>query len=249
MVDDATLAQLSNNGMTQTLLSPTTLQHSGGAVGAVTIDEAGIGGRAVNAAVTDADVLSLVNTVVVKGRSAGLALRLNTLAAVLAGGNFDGSATPLILPQSNRWTPDLAGLQVLTGLLQTMESGGILTAGSLPAIAGSARVAATVAYPDAAQQDELDPGYLAAVGRDLTWLAGVKDSLARTKGDLTLDPGDLLDPLATAMASTMSAGFRTESRTGRSIREPPRRRSGRCGTSSRSRRERRTRWPPPRRPS
>ena len=217
VVDDATLALLSTDGMTQALLSPSTLQHSGGAVGAVTIDETGNSGRAVNAAVADADALSLVDSVIAKGRSAGLAVRLNTLAAVLVGGNFAGSATPLILAQSNRWTPNAAGLQVLTGLLGTLESGGILTAGSLPAIAGSAKLSATVAYPDAARAQELDPGYLAAVGRDLTWLDGVKGSLTKTKGDLNPDPAELLDPLTTAMAVTMSAGLRTEGRTGRSI--------------------------------
>ncbi|QNK82201.1 DUF6049 family protein [Nakamurella sp. PAMC28650] len=217
VVDDATLAALSNNGLTQALLSPRSLQHAGGAIGAVTIDEARNGGHAVNAVVTDADVLSMVNTVVGKGRSAGLAVRLDALAAVLAGGNFDGSATPLILTQSHRWTPDVAGLQVLTGLLRAMESGGVLAGVPLPAIAGVAKLASTVTYPDDARQHELDADYLASVGRDLGLLAGVRDSVAKTKGTLTLDPADVLDPLSTAMALTMSTGFRTNDRTGRSI--------------------------------
>ena len=46
-VNDATLAFLSAQGMSQALLSPTSLKHQGGAVGSVTVDETADSGRQV----------------------------------------------------------------------------------------------------------------------------------------------------------------------------------------------------------
>jgi hypothetical protein len=216
-LDDATLAFLSSHGMTRALLSPLTMRHAGGAVGAVTIDESANSGRSVKAAVTDADVLPQIFDLIKRGAGAGAASRVNNLAAVLAGGSFDGTGTPLIIAPDKRWTADTAGLGLLSSLLRTLQTGGVLSGSSLTGIADQARTSATIDYPASAQDAELNPAYLADVLQTTNWINGVRSSLTRAAGDLSPVPADILGPLAAGMTSLGSAGLRTNNRVGRSI--------------------------------
>ena len=216
-VNDATLAFLSAQGMSQALLSPNSLKHQGGAVGSVTVDETADSGRQVTAAVTDAQVLPQVFDLIKRGNSAGAAVRVNKLAAVLTAGSIDGTGTPLVIAPDKRWSANTAGLRLLSGLLRTLQSGGVFDGLPLSAIAAGAQVPAVVTYPAAAQQAELDPGYLADVLRTTGWIAGMRSSLAKSAGDRAADPADILTPLSAAMTSLGSAALRTNNRFGRSI--------------------------------
>ena len=216
-LDDATLAFLSNHGMNTALLSPATLRHTGGAVGAVAVDESALSGRPVQAAVTDAAVLPEVFDLIKRGAAAGAATRVNNLAAVLAGGSFDGTGTPLIVAPDKRWTANTAGLGLLSRLLRTMQIGGVVSGSSLNGIAAKAQTSATVDYPADAQEAELNPAYLADVSQTTSWISGVRSSLTRAIGDRTPVPADILGPLALGMTSLGSAGLRTNNRVGRSI--------------------------------
>ncbi len=216
-INDATLAFLSAHGMAKSLLSPSSIAHAAGAVGSVIVDETANKGSVVRAAVTDADLLAQVNDLIAKGNAVGLATRLSNLAALLTGGSLDGSGTPLVIAPDNRWTPSPAGLKILSGLLGTLQSGGVLAGTSLEAIATPARTAATLTYPAGAEQAELEPGYLAAVLRDTGWIAGVRSSLNRSPGIGTPIPADILDPLQQALISAGSAGLRSDRQVGRAI--------------------------------
>ncbi len=216
-LDETTLAFLSGHGMTQALLSPATLRHAGGAVGAVAIDEPAHPGRSIQAAVTDADALPEIFDLIKQGASAGAASRVNNLAAVLAGGSFDGTGTPIIVAPDKRWTANTAGLGLLSRLLRTLQAGGVLSGSPLTGIAANGRTTATVDYPASAQEAELNPAYLADVRETTNWINGVRSSLTKAAGDLSPAPADILGQLAGGMTSLGSAGLRTNNRVGRSI--------------------------------
>jgi hypothetical protein len=152
-----------------------------------------------------------------RGASAGAASRVNDLAAVLAGGSFDGTGTPVIVAPDKRWTANTAGLGLLSGLLRTLQTGGVLSGSSLTGIAAAARTPATLNYPAVAQQSELSQAYLADVRQTINWISSVRSSLTKAAGDLAPAPADILGPLAGGMTSLGSAGLRTNNRVGRSI--------------------------------
>jgi hypothetical protein len=135
----------------------------------------------------------------------------------LAGGSFDGTGTPLVIAPDKRWTPNTAGLRLLSGLLPTLLRGGVLTGRSLPAIADMARTQASLNYPESAQRAELSPNYLGDVKQTAGWIHGVASSLSRARGDDAPLPADILGPLSLAMAPLGSAALRTNDRVGRSI--------------------------------
>ena len=206
-VDQPTLDFLSANGLSGSVLTPRTLTHAGGAVGAVSISTVG-GTRKVQAAVSDADLLTMANDVVAKGSSAGLSVRLTTLAALLTGASLDGTGTPIVMSPVNRWNPDMTGLQILTGLLRTLAGGDVVAGTPLPTIAAGGTSAATLAYPDSVRRSELDPGYLDRWMRADADLTGLTRSLSKAKGLDTPDPSTQLSPLVTAMTPLLSASLR-----------------------------------------
>ncbi len=209
-VNDATLAFVSAHGIAHAVLSPATVTHAGGPVGVVAIDERADSRAPVTAALTDADVLSTVTDLIARGRSAGLATRLTTVAALLTGGSLDGTGTPLVVLPERRWTANAAGLSVLDGLLQTLATGQVVAPDSLGALMASATTPATLAYSSAAEAAELPPGYLAQVLADNGTVAAVRGSLARARTPGSPVPADVLDPLRTALSSAAAAALRTD---------------------------------------
>ncbi|SDO72467.1 hypothetical protein SAMN04515671_1832 [Nakamurella panacisegetis] len=206
-VDQATLDFMSANGMTGAVLTPRTLEYSGDAAGAVSIGMTG-GTRTVRAAVTDADLLTEVNDLVAKGTTAGLPVRLTTLAALLTGAAQDGTGTPIVIWPTDRWSPNAAGVQVLAGLLRTLAGGNVVAGTSLPAIAAASTTRATVSYPDSAGRAELDPGYVARWSQVEAGLSSLSKSLSKAKGLDTPDPSAQLSPLVTALTPLLSSSLR-----------------------------------------
>ena len=147
----------------------------------------------------------------------GAAVRLNNLAATLACGSMDGTGTPLIVTPDKRWSANTAGLRLLSGLLRTLQTGGVFAGTPLPGIAAAGTVNATLSYSQTAQNAELDPDYLAAVLHTTDWISGMQSSLSSSRGDQAADPADVLVPLSGAMTSLGSAALRTNNRFGRSI--------------------------------
>ena len=209
-VNDATLAYVSAHGISRAVLAPATVRHAGGPVGAVTVDEGPNDGAVVPAALTDADVLPQLNDLIARGRTAGLPTRLTTTAALLAGGSLDRTGTPVVLLPARRWTANAAGLSALGGLLQTLATGKVVAASSLPAVTSAAATPATLDYPAAAEAAELPPSYLARVLADNSALAGVGKSLIQARTPGSPDPADVLDPLRTALTSAAAAALRTD---------------------------------------
>ncbi|MET3807166.1 hypothetical protein ABIB25_004189 [Nakamurella sp. UYEF19] len=215
-VDDATLTFFAGHGMAQALLSPSTLAHAGGAVGAVGI-RTQHDGATIRAAVTDSDLLTQVQDFMARGTSSGLAVRSNNLAALLAGSSLAGTGTPLILTQARDFTPNTVGLTLFTALLRTLQGGGAVTARPLTTVAAAATVPATLTYPDAAAGAELDPGYLGELGRVNAAIVDMRSSLVRVRGNDTPIPGEILDPLTSALVPAASIGLRANQHVGRSI--------------------------------
>ena len=209
-VNDATLTFLSGHGITHAVLSPTTVHHTGGPVGAVSLDQRATPGARITAALTDADVLPQLTNLVAAGRTAGLATRLTTTAALLTGGSLDGTGTPLVFLPDRRWTADATGLSVLSGLLQTLATGGVLAPRALPAVTARATTSATLAYSGAAEIAELPPDYLAQVAADNRSITAVGGSLVQARALGSPVPADLLTPLRTALASASAAALRTD---------------------------------------
>jgi hypothetical protein len=217
LVDDQTLAFLSTHGLSAALLAPQTLQHKGGPVGAATIDESRLGGAAVTTAITDAAVGANVQELLAKGNAAGAPVRLNTVAALLAEGSFDGTGTPIVVAPDNRWTANAAGLRTLSGLFATLSGGGVVAGVSLTSIAAAAHSPASVAYPDSGRTAELSQQYLRQVNRESGRISTLRQSLVWARGTDALRPEDLLDPLAAGLDSTTSAAVRYDRSVAQSI--------------------------------
>jgi len=217
VLDDPTLTFLYTHGLTTTVLRPAGLQYSGTRTGAVALDETGSGGGIVRAAVADSDLLPMAADIVAKGKGAGLAVRLNAMAALLTGTSIGGSGAALVFFPDSRWTPNITGLQVLTGLLRTLSNGSVLVGTPVTTLAATASTPATLAYPAAARDAELQPDYLADAMRDANWLAGMSASLEKAKGLEAPVPTVVLSPLAAAMMVVASTGLRDNNQVGQSI--------------------------------
>lgn len=217
LVDDATLAFLSSRGLSEAVLAPSTLHFVGSPLAAAAVDESVRGGAVVHAVITDATVGRNVEDALSKGTSAGVAVRLNNLAALLAGSSFDGTATALIIAPDNRWTANAGGLRVVGDLFRTLRAGGILSGASLPSIAVGAHRSASVGYPSAALKVELNPQYLGSVQQTADRIATMRASLTQGKGTRAPQPADLLDELSSALDSTRSTALRSDDAIAQSI--------------------------------
>lgn len=207
-INDATLSYVSAHGIKRAVLAPATVEHAGGPVGAVTVDQSADDGALVAAALTDADVLPQLTDLIARGRTAGLPTRLGTTAALLTGGSLDRTGTPVVLLPARRWTANAAGLSLLGGLLQTLATGKVVAATSLPAVTAAAATPATLDYRRAAEAAELPPSYLARVLADDSALAATGKSLITARAPGSPDAADILDPLRTALTSTAAAALR-----------------------------------------
>lgn len=214
LIDDATLEFWTAHGMSKAILAPGGVRHAGGAVGAVRI---AAGGRTVQAALTDSSMTAAVNDLIRKGRAPGLAMRLTNLAALLTGSSIDGTGTPLVLAPANRWNPNGASWAILTGLLDTLQTGAVVRPTPLTTIADGRATSATLTYPASARQAELDQALLREVADKQRRIASLTASLSRARGVDTPIPSDLLEPLSAALLPLGSAGLQTDETIARSI--------------------------------
>lgn len=217
LVDPDTLSFLTAHGFSEAVLSPTTLAATADPTGAVKLDQSARGGSVVPAVVTDAAVLGGVDDLLSKGDEPGLPVRLNNLAALISGGSFDGTGTPLIVAPDNQWAPKAGALGIFRALLATLRAGGVLAGTPVASIAATATRVATVDYPAEAERAELSPQYLRQVARNAARIRTLQLSLVRAGGTDAPDPGDLLNPLSEALRSVGSAAMRSDNRIGRSI--------------------------------
>jgi len=217
LVDQETLSFLAAHGFSEAVLSPSTLPATADPVGAVKLDQSALGGSVVSAALTDAVVLGSVDDLLAKGDGPGLPVRVNNLAALITGGSFDGTGTPLVIAPDNRWAPNARSLTIFRALLGTLRAGGVLAGTPVASIAATATRVATVDYPAAAERAELSPQYLRQVAQNAARLRTLRLSLVRAPGTDAPSPVDLLNPLSEALRSASSAALRSDSRVGRSI--------------------------------
>ncbi len=221
LIDAATLAALSRDGLTSALLARESVTPSSAADATqVAVDPAQAGGTAaqtgtVPAALSDTDPLTSVGSLVTPSGapgSAGWALRINAMTAVLAQRSFDGSAVPSVVVPDRSWDPNDATLGGLTGLLAELGRLGVIEPIAVTDLAAAATERAEAAYPEAARAAELSPEYLDRVRRDqyqLDSLAAVLTSLPQAA-----DPVPVLDAMQDAIDASAAGAFRTNASVG-----------------------------------
>ncbi len=221
VIDAATLAALSRDGLDAALLSRESVEPpSGSGAAQVAVDPALAGGipartGTVPAALADADPLTSVGSLVTPTGapgSAGWALRVNAMTAVLAQRSFDGSAVPSVVVPDRTWDPNETTLASLTGLLGELGGLGVVEPIAVGDLAASATDRAEAVYPDAARAAELSPEYLDRVRRNQIQVSSLRDAL--TSLPQTTDPLPMLDALQEALDASASGAFRTDASVG-----------------------------------
>ena len=211
-LDPATLTALTEAGMNSAVLAQASIRLGGPAAGAARVavapdqpDKARI-----PTVISRNDVLAGVSAVLDHGQSAGWALRVNALTALLSQQHFDGGDAPAVFLPERRWSPDADAIRLLTDLLATLGGSQVITGTSLARLAASATAPAELSYPQDAQAAELTPEYLHRVQADQHEVAALRATLGATPQ--TVDPADVLDPLDQALAPSASAStaFRTD---------------------------------------
>ncbi len=234
--DSATLAALRADGSTAALLAQTSVDQAGGSAGAARIALSGdqanpTGATPTGAASPDAtppvaippvaippetmpatiardDVLDGVGTFIDQGRQIGWAMRVNGLTGVLAQQSLNRSLRPAVFTPDRRWSPDAAGLRVLTDLLGSLTASSVIAGVPLTELAAAATVPATTAYPDAAAARELPAAYLRRLASNRADVASLRQTLASTKQ--RSDPEPILSQLDGALDIAASTAFRQD---------------------------------------
>ncbi len=159
-----------------------------------------------------AGVLAGLGALADRPPTAGWAIRVSTLTALLAQQHFDSDTSPSVYVPDHRWSPDRAGLRLLTDMLATLGTDRVIGAVSLADLAGSPGTPARLSYPADAQADELTPEYLARVQKAQQNVAALRTTLDSIPQ--TVDPAAVLDPLDAALAASGSSAFRTDPNVG-----------------------------------
>ena len=135
-VDAATLAAYTRDGFAAAVVAAQSVQFAGAPESArgaarLAVDPAAAGGPAaqegsVPAAIADADPLTSVGSLVSGDNpgTAGWALRVNAITAVLAQRSLDGSGVPSVVVPDRRWDPNATTLAGLTRLLTELTARG-----------------------------------------------------------------------------------------------------------------------------
>jgi len=203
--------------MTSALLAENSVQPAGRTAGAalVTVPGDAAGGATgdstatgVPSVIAQPDVLSGTDPLIDQSPQSGWVMRVNALTGVLAQQSIDGSVTPAVFTPDRRWSPDAAGLRVLTGLLTTLGSGQLIDAIPLADLAASATVQASPSYPEQARAGELSAGYLDRISASRLDVASLRQTLGSTKQ--STDPALVLDPLDVALDAAGSTAFRQD---------------------------------------
>ena len=161
------------------------------------------------AAIADADPLTSVGSLVSGGKpgTAGWALRVNAMTAVLAQRSLDGSGVPSVVVPDRRWDPNATTLAGLTRLLAELGRAGRRRPAGDAAWPRPPPSARRPAYPEAARAAELSPQYLDRVraARD-----DVASSPTLTALPQAADPMPVVDALAAAVDAAAAGAFRTD---------------------------------------
>ena len=160
-VDAATLAQLRADGLTTGLFASSSIRSEQTIPGAARVVADGDADRvSVPSVIAEADVLDGVGALISEGRTSGWAMRVNALTGVLTEQSAASSAAPSVFTPDRRWAPGASGLTVLTDLLATLGSNGVIEGVRLKQVAGGASVGAVPDYPTQARSQELPTSYL-----------------------------------------------------------------------------------------
>ncbi len=208
-VDAATLAQLRADGLTTGLFASSSIRSEQTIPGAARVVADGDAARvSVPSVIAEADVLDGVGALISEGRTSGWAMRVNALTGVLTEQSAASSAAPSVFTPDRRWAPGASGLTVLTDLLATLGSNGVIEGVRLKQVAGGASVGAVPDYPTQARSQELPTSYLDRVRDNRNAVAALRQTLASTPQ--TVNPETVLAPLDAAVDAAGSTAFRLD---------------------------------------